>query len=62
MTAVELDKLAMRLVAVDRQTAGATRAAIRSWSAKQKATPRAFGAMRFAESLAEALDKTTVKR
>jgi len=38
MTSHDLDKLALKVVALDRQLAGATRAALRSWSRTKKAT------------------------
>jgi hypothetical protein len=59
MTA-ELDKVAIRLVAVDRQAAQSTVAALRQWAASRKATPRVQHAILFAQAIADALDKTSV--
>jgi hypothetical protein len=58
----ELDKISMRLVAVDRQAAQSTVAALRQWAASRKATPRVAHAILFAQSIADALDSTSVKR
>lgn len=58
----EYAKEAGRLVALDRQLAGATRAALRSWARTRKATTRTYGALRFAAALDEQLAKTHVTR
>jgi hypothetical protein len=57
----EVEKIAVRLVAVDRQLAGATKVALRSWSRRQKATARTVHAVNFADALEDALEKTTVR-
>jgi len=58
----ELDKVAMRLVAVDRQAAQSTLSAIRQWAASRKATPRVQHVLLFAYALHDALERTSVKR
>jgi hypothetical protein len=62
VTQVELDKIAMRLVAVDRQAAATTVAAIRQWAASRKATPRVQHAILWAQAIADTLDKTSVTK
>jgi hypothetical protein len=58
----EADKLALRLVAVDRQTATATRTALRAWARTKNATPRTYAALAFADALARAEEQTKVAR
>jgi hypothetical protein len=62
MTTADLDKLALKLVALDRQLAGACRSALRAWAKTKKATGRTYSALAFAASIETALEQTKVKR
>lgn len=61
-TPEELGKEASRLVATDRQLAGAVRSALRQWARQRKATTRAYVALAFADAIEQSLTRTTVTR
>jgi hypothetical protein len=56
----DLDKEALRLVALDRQLAAATMGALRSWAKTKRATGRTYKALMYAGALEVALEQTTV--
>lgn len=62
VSTTDLEKSALKLVALDRQLAAAVSAALKAYARTKKATGRTYRALVYANALDAAMAETTVER